>query len=254
MSEPRGPVDPADHDPGSEPLHDWPSPAAPTAESRSSGFLRGLREIVIVVILALVISAVVRSFLVQAFWVPTGSMEQTLTRGDRILVWKPGGDPQRGDVIVFRDPANWLPDQVPESGLRGAMSRVAAFVGVLPSTTGDDLVKRVIGVGGDTVECCSPSGRIIRNGQPLDEPYIYPGNPTDQVVFRVTVPEGRVFVMGDHRADSADSRYHLELAEGTVPIENIVGSAKVIMWPPSRWTTLSSYDEDQSAAAARARR
>ncbi len=246
MSEPRESPSPRDPDP--ERLEDWPEPAG-APPTRSRGFARGLREIVIVVVLALLISAFLRTFVVQAFWVPTGSMEQTLTRGDRILVWKAGGDPQRGDVIVFRDPADWLADPVPESGVRAMLSRVAAFVGVLPANTGDDLVKRVIGVGGDTVECCSPSGRIVRNGQPLNEPYIHPGNATDQVEFRVEVPEGRLFVMGDHRADSADSRYHLEIADGTVPVENVVGAAKVIMWPPSRWATLPTYQESQSASA-----
>lgn len=224
----------------------WP---ARSDRRGSSGFLHGLREVALVVVTALVISAVVRTFLLQAFWVPSGSMEETLTRGDRILVWKPGGDPGHGDVVVFRDPADWLADPVPQPGAAGIVARVGAFVGVLPSQTGDDLVKRVIGVGGDTIECCSPAGQIIRNGQALDEPYIYPGNPTDQVVFRVEVPEGRLFVMGDHRADSADSRFHLDEDDGTVPVENVVGTAEVIMWPPSRWATLPTYADDQAVSA-----
>jgi len=253
--EPAGPVDPGDPieeapAPGSaagSAGDDWPARAEPDAESRGSGFLRGLREIAIVVVTALVISAIVRTFLLQAFWVPSGSMEETLMRGDRILVWKPGVDPGHGDVVVFKDPADWLADPVPVGGIRGALGEVAAFVGILPSTTGDDLVKRVIGVGGDTIECCSPGGQIIRNGEPLDEPYIYPGDPTDQVIFRVEVPEGRLFVMGDHRGDSADSRYHLEEDDGTVPVENVVGTAEVIMWPISRWATLPTYADQQSA-------
>jgi len=212
-------------------------------------FWHGVREIAIVVVTALVISAVVRTFLLQAFWVPSGSMEETLIRGDRILVWKPASEPGHGDVVVFKDPADWLADNPPEAGLRGVLERSAAFVGVLPSTSGDDLVKRVIGVGGDTIECCSPKGQIIRNGEPLDEPYIYPGNPTDQVEFRVEVPEGRLFVMGDHRDDSADSRFHLDTDDGTVPVENVVGTAEVIMWPPSRWATLPTYAEEQAAMA-----
>ena len=256
--EPAGPVDPSDP---VEPAPaqgsrigsggaDWPVRAEPAAESHGSGFLRALREIAIVVVTALVISALVRTFLLQAFWVPSGSMEETLMRGDRILVWKPGVEPSHGDVIVFKDPSDWLADPVPVGGIRGAMGQVAAFVGILPSTTGDDLVKRVIGVGGDTIECCSPGGQIIRNGEPLDEPYIFPGDPTDQVVFRVEVPEGRLFVMGDHRGDSADSRYHLEEDDGTVPVENVVGTAEVIMWPISRWATLPTYADQQSAMSA----
>jgi len=261
MSEPvdsGGPVDPSDQVaaepvPASAPdgsASDWPQRVEAVPESTGSGFLRGLREIAIVVVTALIISAVVRTFLLQAFWVPSGSMEGTLMRGDRILVWKPGVDPGHGDVVVFKDPADWLADPVPVGGLRGVLGELAAFVGILPSSSGDDLVKRVIGVGGDTIECCSPGGQIIRNGEPLDEPYIYPGDPTDQVVFRVEVPEGRVFVMGDHRADSADSRFHLEQDDGTVPVDNVVGTAEVIMWPISRWATLPTYADQQSAMPA----
>jgi signal peptidase I len=258
MGEPMEPVEPVDPPvpgeagaaggvPAGDSAADWPRRAEPDTQSRGPGFLRGLREIAIVVVTALVISAVVRTFLLQAFWVPSGSMEETLMRGDRILVWKPGADPGHGDVVVFKDPADWLADPVPVGGIRGALAEVAAFVGILPSTTGDDLVKRVIGVGGDTIECCSPGGQIIRNGEPLDEPYIFPGDPTDQVTFRVEVPEGRLFVMGDHRGDSADSRYHLEEDDGTVPVENVVGTAEVIMWPISRWATLPTYADQQSA-------
>ncbi len=213
-----------------------------------SGFWHAVREIGIVVIAALVISALVRTFLIQAFWVPSGSMEQTLMRGDRILVWKPGIDPTHGEVVVFRDPADWLADPAPPTGIRGVLTSIGTFVGVLPSASGDDLVKRVIGVGGDTITCCSPDGRIERNGAPIDEPYVYPGDATDQIEFSVTVPEGRLFVMGDHRSDSADSRYHLEDQDGTVPVENVVGEAKVIMWPFSRWSTLPDYADEQVAA------
>lgn len=258
MSERVDPVDPADRgsgEPGGSTAGERAgSSGEPSAGSgkeppktRSAGLWRGLREIVLVVVIALVISAAVRTFLLQAFWVPSGSMEQTLVRGDRILVWKPGAEPQHGDVVVFKDPADWLADPTPEPGLRGVLARAAAFVGVLPSSTGDDLVKRVMAVGGDTIECCSPQGQIIRNGTPLDEPYLYPGSATDQVTFRVEVPEGRFFVMGDHRSDSADSRYHLETDQGTVPLENVVGKAKVIVWPPARWAGLPTYADEQAA-------
>jgi signal peptidase I len=225
-----------------------PADPGTRAEGHGSGFWRGVREVLIVVVAALVISAIVRTFLLQAFWVPSGSMEQTLVRGDRILVWKPGADPGRGDVVVFRDPADWLADPIPAEGLSGLVVQAGTWLGILPSSSGDDLVKRVIGVGGDTIECCSPDGRIVRNGEPLDEPYIFPGDPTDQITFSVTVPEGRLFVMGDHRSDSADSRYHLEEADGTVPVDNVVGVAKVIMWPVSRWATLPDYADTPTAA------
>ena len=256
--DPAGPVDPVDPVDGSQGTSggaagrssaDWPERSTAAPEAHRSGFLHGLREIAIVVVTALVISAVVRTFLLQAFWVPSGSMEETLIRGDRILVWKPGTEPAHGDVVVFKDPADWLADPVPVGGVRGVLSEVASFVGILPSSTGDDLVKRVIGVGGDTIECCSPQGQIIRNGEPLDEPYIYPGEPTDQVRFDVTVPAGRLFVMGDHRSDSADSRFHLDENEGTIPQDSVVGRAEVIMWPPSRWTTLPDYQDTSGTAA-----
>ena len=87
--------------------------------------------------------------------------------------------------------------------------------------------------------CCSTDGRILLNVEPIDEPYIYPGDRTDQVTFSVDVPQGRVFVMGDHRSDSADSRYHLDEADGTVPVDDVVGQAVVVMWPASRWATLT---------------
>jgi signal peptidase I len=236
-----------------EPLQPGAQGADGTAQGdrrAGGGFWHALREITIVVVAALVISALVRTFLLQAFWVPSGSMEQTLVHGDRILVWKPGGEPSRGDVIVFRDPGQWLADPVAPAGVAGVLTQLGTFVGILPSSSGDDLVKRVIGVGGDTVECCSADGRIVRNGEPIDEPYLYPGDTTDQIRFSVQVPEGRLFVMGDHRSDSADSRFHLDDQDGTVPVGNVVGTAEVIMWPVSRWATLPDFADTEAAGAA----
>jgi signal peptidase I len=234
--------EPAEGSPATPPARETPGEEQHAGRGGGGGFWHALRELVIVVVAALVISALVRTFLLQAFWVPSGSMEQTLVRGDRILVWKPGVEPSRGDVVVFRDPNQWLADPVAPTGVAGVLNQIGTFVGILPSSSGDDLVKRVIGVGGDTVECCDADGRIVRNGESLDEPYLYPGDRTDQIRFSVTVPQGRLFMMGDHRSDSADSRYHLEEQDGTVPVENVVGTAEVIMWPVSRWATLPDYN------------
>jgi signal peptidase I len=137
--------------------------------------------------------------------------------------------------VVFRDPGDWLDaaQKEPASGLAGVLE----WVGLLPSNTGDDLVKRVIGVGGDHVRCCSTDGRIVLNGVPLTEPYVKPGDTSDDVRFDVTVPEGRIFVMGDNRNASADSRYHLNDNQGTVPVDNVVGRVVLTVWPFSAFST-----------------
>jgi signal peptidase I len=207
-----------------------------------------IRETVIVVAIALALSLLVKTFLVQAFYIPSVSMQHTLEVGDRVVVSKltPGPfDLQRGDVIVFTDPGGWLaPTPPPQDGpVRGALRSALTFVGLLPNDSGNHLIKRLIGLPGDHVVCCDAKGRMSVNGTAIDEPYIYDGNVPSERSFDITVPEGRVWVMGDHRQMSEDSRYHDDGSgrTGSVPIADITGRAFVIVWPFSRADSLPRY-------------
>ncbi|BBB00473.1 putative signal peptidase I [Actinacidiphila reveromycinica] len=209
------------------------------------------REVPLLILVALVIALVLKTFLVQAFVIPSGSMEQTIRIGDRVLVDKLtpwfGAEPHRGDVVVFKDPGGWLqgePAPKPDPVVIKQVKQALAFIGLLPASGEQDLIKRVIGVGGDTVQCCDAQGRLTVNGKPLDEPYLYPGNPPSTIKFTVHVPLGRLWVMGDHRSDSADSRYHMDevvdgkRTEGTISEKQVVGRAFVIGWPIGHWRRL----------------
>ena len=208
-------------------------------EEERGGFLRALRETAIIVVSALILSALVRAFLVQAFFVPSSSMEDTLLISDRIIASKittslSGVD--RGEIVVFKDPGGWLPEPPPpEGGLRGVIRTGLTFIGLIPSDSGKDLVKRVIGLGGDRVQCCDAQGRILVNDVALDEPYII--GPTTQVLFDVVVPPDSMFVMGDNRGNSRDSRFHLEQENGAVPLANVVGRVVFVVWPFNRLST-----------------
>ncbi|HTY71962.1 MAG TPA: signal peptidase I [Actinomycetes bacterium] len=203
-----------------------------------------MREGVVLVALALALAVLIRSFLVQAFFVPSESMEPTLDVNDRILVSKITTDVhgvKRGQVVVFKDPGGWLepqPDTSPtwQRTLRNAMT----FIGLLPADRGDDLVKRVIGVGGDHVVCCDAQGRITVNGKPLDEPYIAKGAAPSDTRFDVHVPPGHLWVMGDNRPFSEDSRPHEQQRPGggMVPVGDVVGRVVLIVYPISRWATV----------------
>lgn len=208
---------------------------------------RRVGELPLLVAVALCIALVLKTFLVQAFFIPSGSMEQTIRIGDRVLVDKLtpwfGSKVQRGDVVVFKDPGGWLKGEAARSEPDPAgvkqIKQALTFIGLLPSADEQDLIKRVIGVGGDTVKCCDARGRVTVNGTPLDEPYVSPGNAPSEIRFEVRVPAGRIFVMGDHRANSADSRYHLDEAfEGTIDEKGVVGQAVVIAWPFDHWRGL----------------
>jgi signal peptidase I len=209
--------------------------------------LRDAREILGTVAIALGIAIVIKTFLIQPFYIPSASMEETLRIRDRVLVSKLEPGPfelNRGDVVVFVDPGGWLPPPTTEPSV---VSRALTFVGLLPANSGEHLIKRVIGLPGDTVKCCDPQGRILVNNQPLDEEvYLFPGDRPSTREFEVVVPDGRIWVMGDHRSVSEDSRYHDEngdFAAGAVPLDNVVGRAVLVMWPLSHWQWLSPPSE-----------
>ncbi|MFF3917126.1 signal peptidase I [Streptomyces sp. NPDC001852] len=207
-----------------------------------------VREIPLLVGVAVLIALVLKTFLVQAFVIPSGSMEQTIRIGDRVLVDKftPwfGATPQRGDVVVFHDPGGWLADEQTakkhDPVVVKQLKEGLTFIGLLPSDNEKDLIKRVIGVGGDHVKCCDAQGRVTVNGVPLTEgDYIYPGDAPSAQPFDITVPKGRLWVMGDHRGNSADSRFHQNTSYGgTVSEKSVVGRAVAIGWPIGHWTRL----------------
>ncbi|MGZ4438492.1 MAG: signal peptidase I [Oryzihumus sp.] len=190
-------------------------------------------ETVFLLVLALLASAVVKTFFVQMFFVPSGSMRPLFVDNDRILVQKISywsGHVQRGDVVVFDDPGGrWLGAETtaPLSPVQKALSEIGLY------PTGGHLVKRVIGIGGDHVVCCDAQGRVTVNGVPLNEKsYIIAGAVPSERRFDIHVPAGRIWVMGDNRSNSEDSRYHQNLpGRGTVPVKDVVGKVWAIVWP-----------------------
>ena len=214
-------------------------------ESRSAA--KAVQETVLLLVVAVALTVGVKTFLLQAFYIPSGSMEPGLAINDRILVEKPSywfdGGPQRGDIVVFDDPGNWLDEAETAPASSGALPTLLAKVGLYP--TGGHLVKRVVGVAGDTVVCCDPDGRIKVNGKPIDEDgFIDPQDDCDGPMagcdgWSATVPKGRIFVMGDNRDESADSSFHLCApgndrcdADGAfVPVDLVVGKVFALVWP-----------------------
>jgi signal peptidase I len=207
-----------------------------------------LREFPILVIVALAVSLLIKTFVVQFFYIPSGSMENTLQIQDRVAVNKIpfiSHSIHRGDVIVFRDPDNWLPiaTEPVSNKVVTALKDGLVTVGVLPNPAKQYLVKRVIGVAGDHVICCAKDKTLIINGKKTSEPYIFKGNNPSDMDFNVTVPEGKVWVMGDHRGSSADSRYHQDdVNNGMVPTSKITGRVYAIIWPLKHAGFVGSHD------------
>ena len=204
------------------------------------------RELLVVVVAALIVASLVRALIGQMFLIPSQSMDPTLLIRDRVIVEKVSGV-QRGEIVVFSDPGGWI--KAPPAPERSTVGKFFQFVGVLPDTSTDHLIKRVVGLPGDHVVCCDTQGWVTVNDQPLDETG-YVTRPTDETLnaltvtpYDVVVPAGRYFVLGDSRASSADSRCHLN-ATGTdglptsanafVPEDLVVGEARAVLWPWSR--------------------
>ncbi|MFF9848394.1 signal peptidase I [Streptomyces litmocidini] len=204
------------------------------------------KELPLLVGIALVLALLIKTFLVQAFSIPSESMMNTLQKGDRVLVDKLtpwfGSEPERGEVVVFHDPGGWLEGQ--ETPKPNVVQKFLSFIGLMPSAEEKDLIKRVIAVGGDTVSC-KEGGKVVLNGVALDESaYLAPGAVPCQDSFGpIKVPKDRIWVMGDNRQNSLDSRFHQQLpGGGTVSNDEVVGRAVVVAWPVTRWATLPVPD------------
>jgi len=207
-----------------------------------------LHEFPVLVVVALVVSLFIKTFLVQFFFIPSGSMENTLQIDDRVAVNRLpfiSNNIKRGDVVVFRDPDNWLPAADVETAPFVIAKAKAALVavGVLPNPAKQYLVKRVVGVAGDHVVCCTNTGKITVNGKVMNEPYIYAGNVPSDMNFDVTVPKGKLWVMGDHRGASADSRFHQEdINKGFVPLNRVTGRVLAVIWPIKNISLVPNID------------
>jgi signal peptidase I len=200
------------------------------------------QETILLLAIALVLAIVIKTLFMQAFYIPSGSMENTLRINDRILVQKVSywgsGSPQRGDIVVFSDPGGWL-DPSESRTATSPVTKGLELFGLYP--TGGHLVKRVIGVGGDEVKCCDTKGRITVNGVALNEKsYLKKGTQPSLIKFDVKVSPGNIWVQGDNRSNSADSRVHLgDPGGGQVPADDVVGKVFALVWPFDHATMIS---------------
>lgn len=223
-------------------------------------------ELPVLVVVALVFTFLIQTFVARVYVIPSGSMELTLNgnngTGDRILVDKVVYDfytPRPGDVVVFKGPPGWDQTEfyVSTTGnpVVNWLRQLASDVGIAKPNE-YDLVKRIIAVGGQSIMCCDAQNRMVVDGKPLDEPYVYwqPGRPgpAEQLRFGpIKIPQGYLWVMGDNRSNSADSRYQNGGGiHGIVPVANVIGKARTIIWPPSRWQGIGDHNPDASAVAA----
>lgn len=251
-----------DRDPTSVAQPDEPvsrsSQAEATVDKSKKKHLPIWQETILLLGIALVLAIVIKALFVQAFYIPSQSMEPGLVQNDRILVQKVsywfGGSPERGDVVVFKDPGGWLPQD--SVGPSNGVARVLSKIGLYPA--GGHLVKRVIGVAGDTIECCDAKGRISVNGVPLNEKQYARPREDDNCYGPMLgkcdweagpVPEGKIFVMGDNRGNSADSSVHMCRKAETdctkdpyVDVDDVVGKVFVLLWPSDRFTFVHRPD------------
>lgn len=242
-------------DQGNDQIHGRSGDAKPAAPAKRHW--KVWQETLVLLVVAVVLSLVVKTFFVQAFYIPSSSMEPGLQVNDRILVEKWSywfGEPERGDVVVFEDPGSWLPptDSEPSNPVANVLSKIGLY------PTGGHLVKRVVGTAGDVIECCDAEGRLIVNGEPVDESgYARPddaecfGPMPGQCTWTAgPVPEGYLFVMGDNRASSSDSSARLCTPRETdcvagrefVPADLVVGKVFVRLWPASRMGGVDSSE------------
>jgi signal peptidase I len=222
------------------------SKSAKEGKPRSPLYL-WLKEVATVVVIAVVLSFLIKTFLFRAFYIPSESMVNTLDVNDRIFVNLLVPEPfalERGDVVVFKDTKGWLvPTPEKADGPFTWVQDGLTFVGLLPDNSEQHLVKRVIGLPGDHVVCCDVGGKLTINGDAIDENYVNPAEVPDIRNFDVVVPAGKIWVMGDNRNHSADSRAHQDTNGGFIDMPDIEGKAAVIAWPLNRITGLGNYPD-----------